>query len=370
MEPLKNILNESAVRWLADSLGSASASFDKERFAAACLDGLESLELKQRAAHIAGAMGRFLPHPFPAAARIVSASLGPEIAPTGETGVAVLRYLPLDNFIERFGLDHPEDAFALQEEVTKRCSCEFSIRAFILRHPEKTYRQLLKWTASGNAHLRRLASEGSRPRLPWAQRLPAFQADPAPVIAILERLKNDPVRYVQRSVANSINDISKDNPDVATELCARWMRDADAGRTWIVRHALRDLVKKGHPAALGILGSDKPPQVRLENISLSPPRLAIGERFRFSLDLVSTANDRQDLIADFAIHYVKARGGTSPKVFKLSRLSLEPGQRVTLRSSVSFADMTTRRHYPGPHRLALQINGTTFDMADFELHGA
>jgi 3-methyladenine DNA glycosylase AlkC len=365
---LKDLLDRETVRWLSESLARAYPAFDDKAFTKACLNGLKPLELKERASHIAMAMHRFLPGEFPAAARIIAASLGPEVPPTGENGVAVLRYMPHDNFIERFGLDHPQAAFKLQEEVTKRASCEFSIRAFLSRHRELTHTQMLAWAKSANTHLRRLASEGLRPRLPWGQRLADLIVDPTPVITLLELLKDDPERYVQRSVANSINDISKDHPDLAVALCNRWLVDAPPARLWLIRHALRHLVKKGHSGALALMGAGKPPEIRIESVKLSPTRLRIGDWMQFSLDVISSAESAQDLIVDYVVFYVKARGKVSPKVFKLATISLAAGEKAALKSSLSFADMTTRKHYPGSHRLALQVNGTAFELAAFELH--
>lgn len=366
-EPLKNLLNKDAVRWLADSLASAYPAFEHAGFSRAAMEGLAQLELKPRAAHIARCMGQFLPPYFPEAARIVAASLGPVVETTGETGLSVLRYFAHDSFIEQFGLEHPEASFALQSEVTKRASCEFSIRAFLLRHPEKTLAMMQAWAGSEDAHHRRLASEGIRPRLPWAQRLPQFIKNPAPVIAILELLKDDPARYVQRSVANNINDISKDHPELAVELCEQWLVGASESRQWIVKHALRDLVKKGHRGALALMGGGETPEINISDVKLSSENPRIGDRFSFAVTIRSTAPKPQDLIADFVVHYVKANGKTAPKVFKLAKIRLEPGEEQTLRSSMSLADMTTRKHRPGRHRLSLQVNGQPFELAGFEL---
>jgi 3-methyladenine DNA glycosylase AlkC len=366
-EPLKLALGAEAVGWLSDSLARAMPGFDSGGFVAACLNGLEDMELKARAAHIARCMARFLPREFPKAAAVVATSLGPEVSPTGENGLSVLRYLAHDSFIEQFGLEDPEAAFGLQQEVTKRCSCEFSIRAFYLKHPEVTYRQVLHWARAENAHLRRLASEGSRPRLPWARRLPDFQRDPAPVIAVLELLKDDPERYVQRSVANNINDISKDWPDRAVALCRQWLKDAPVGRQWIVRHALRDLVKKGHKGALDLMGVGRDAAIIVENIQISPNQVKRGGKLAFQCDLRSTTSAHQELLVDYVIDYVKANGTTSPKVFKLKRLSLGPHGRIAVAASMAFKDLTTRKHHPGQHGLALKINGKRFEIAEFEL---
>jgi 3-methyladenine DNA glycosylase AlkC len=366
-EAIKHVLNGEAVRWLADSLLRAYPRFDATAFIDACHVGLDGMELKQRAAHIGACMGKFLPEAFPDAAKIVGRSLGPEVSPTGQNGLSVLRYMPHDSFIEHFGLDHPDAAFALQAEVTKRASCEFSIRAFLLRHPEKTYAQMLVWARAGNAHLRRLASEGSRPRLPWGVRLPAFQKDPTPVISLLEVLKDDPVRYVQRSVANSINDIGKDHPDLAVDLCRAWLGEKSGQSGWIVGHAMRTLVRKGHAGALSLLHVGAKPRIEILRSTIEPGMPRIGGRISISVEVRSAGRATQNLLANLRVHFVKANGRSAPKVFKLKRFTLAPEERAVLAADISVADMTTRKHHPGVHRVELVVNGQAFPVGAFEL---
>ncbi len=369
-EALKNILGEDAVRWLADGLQRVWPGFGHASFVADCLARLDGLELKDRANHMADAMARHLPGAFPEAARIIARSLGPTVEATGENGPQVLRYMAHDAFIARFGLEHPREAFRLQEELTQRFTCEFSIRSFIERHPEETYAQLRHWANSSNAHLRRLVSEGTRPRLPWAPRLAGFQRDPQPVIALLEMLKDDPVRYVQRSVANSINDIGKDHPAVAVELCRRWLEGAGDGRRWIAGHAMRSLVKAGHPGALSLMGAGDKPRVRFTNIRWSPKAPKIGGLLKLEAGLESTARTSQTLIVDFRVFFVKANGMARPKVFKLKKLVLGSGESVSLSASVSFAAMTTRKHYPGAHRIEFIVNGVSYEAVRFTVKAA
>jgi 3-methyladenine DNA glycosylase AlkC len=254
-----------------------------------------------------------------------------------------------------------------QYELTRRFSAESSIRAFLLRYPEETHARLRAWAGDDNVHVRRLVSEGTRPRLPWAPRLRAFQEDPRPVIALLELLKDDPERYVQRSVANSLNDIGKDHPDLAVEVCRRWSAGASPARAWIVRHALRALVKKGHRGALEMLGVGRWPAVRISGVRLVPRSIKLGGTLRFSFAIVSTGTAVQELLIDYIVHFVKANGATRPKVFKLRTLALSPGERVELGSTVSFKDLTTRRHYPGRHRIDLLINGIPHPLAEFDV---
>ena len=366
-EPLKRFFGEPIVRAIARDLHRAYPRFDERRFVEDCLSGLDRLELTARAWHIANAMHEHLPRPFSAAAGILTSSLDPELERTDGLGLAPFKYLPHVFFVQKHGLDDFSASMRLQYELTKRFSAESSIRAFLVKYPEETYARLLEWTEDDNVHVRRLVSEGSRPRLPWAPRLRAFQEDPRPVLALLERLKDDPERYVQRSVANNLNDIGKDHPDLAVEVCRRWLVAAPAGRAWIVRHALRSLVKKGHAGALKASGVGRRPEVRVTSVRLTPRTVRLGGKLRFAFEISSQARTRQRLLIDFAVHFVKASGATRPKIFKLRRIELPPSGRTTLESSVSFADMTTRRHYPGRHRIDLLINGTVHPLADFDV---
>lgn len=367
---LKHILDEASVRLLAGELRRVLPSFPKEAFVKAGLKGLADLALMARAWHIADALQAHLPGPFAAAAGILVASLGPKPVPGEGTAQSPLRYMPHLCFVQKYGLDDFEAAMRAQYELTRWFSAEFSIRAFLVKYPEATYARLLEWTRDDNVHVRRLASEGTRPRLPWAPRLPAFQADPRPVLALLERLKDDSERYVQRSVANNLNDIGKDHPDLLVGICRQWLADAPPDRQWIVRHTLRSLVKKGHAGALELLGVGAKPDIRISHVSVSPRRVAVGDKLRFSFTIASTGQRPQDLLIDYAVHFVKANGGSRPKVFKLRQIDLPPAARMELAASVSFADMTTRRHYPGPHRIELLINGVTHPLAEFLVSGS
>jgi hypothetical protein len=184
---------------------------------------------------------------------------------------------------------------------------------------------------------------------------------------LLELLKDDDNRYVQRSIANNLNDIGKDHPDIAVEVCRRWLVNAPAGRAWLVRHALRSLVKKGYKPALTALGVGGKAQVRVDNVRVAA-RVHIGAKFTFSFELTSTSKQQQELMIDYAVHFVKADGAARAKVFKLRRIVLDPRQRVALSGSVSFRDMTTRRHYAGKHRIDLLINGVARQLGEFAVH--
>jgi 3-methyladenine DNA glycosylase AlkC len=366
-EPLKNFFDDGVVRRLAQSLRAAGGDLNVPAFVRDGTRGLAALELTGRGWHLAETMQKHLPT-FPAAARILIESLGQPLPVSGVQGMAPFFYLPHVLYVSKYGLDHFESALQAQYELTQRFTAEFSIRPFLVRYPEATYERLRAWAADPNAHVRRLVSEGTRPRLPWAPRLRAFQENPKPVLALLELLKDDPERYVQRSVANNLNDIAKDHPELTVATCRRWLKDAPAGRRWIVGHALRSLVKQGHPGALEALGVGKNPAVRVDALELSPRRVRLGGELRFELTLVSTARAPQDLLVDYAVHFVKANGSRRPKVFKLKKVSLGPAELVTLRGKVSFQNLTTRTHHPGEHLLELLVNGNSFPLGSFEVH--
>jgi 3-methyladenine DNA glycosylase AlkC len=276
-------------------------------------------------------------------------------------------YLPHTVFVAQYGLAHFEESMRAQHALTQRFTAEFSIRPFLEQHPQATLRQLTAWAADPNPHVRRLVSEGTRPRLPWAPRLRQFQADPAPVLALLELLKDDPALYVRRSVANNLNDIGKDHPAVLASTARAWLKNAPAGRAWIVGHALRSAVKRGESAALQVLGFGEKAQVAVGHIHINPARAVMGGSVRIGFELTSTHKHEQGVLVDLAVHYVKSSGQARAKVFKLKTLALAPGQTAALAKTLSLAEMSTRKHYPGVHRVDVILNGEAHRLGAFEL---
>lgn len=363
---LKDFFDRSVVTAIARALHAAHPPLVERTFIAQCLAGLEDLELTARGAHIAATMRAHLPAAFPAAVRVLLAALDFELPRA--SSMAAFRYLPFTQFVSSYGLEHFADAMRAQRALTRVFSAEFSIRPFLVAHPARTLAQLATWARDPDEHVRRLVSEGTRPRLPWGSRLQAFIADPAPVLALLELLRDDPARYVQRSVANNLNDIAKDHPALVVETCRRWLVDAPPARRWIVGHALRSLVKRGDRDALALLGAGATPEVELRAIEL-PARVAIGDSLAFAFELASTsrAAEPQALVVDYAVHFIKANGAASPKVFKLRRVELARGAAVRLAGRVSFAQHTTRTPYPGRHLLDARINGEVFPLGSVDV---
>lgn len=225
--------------------------------------------------------------------------------------------------------------------------------------------RLRAWARDPDPHVRRLVSEGTRPRLPWARRLRAFQNDPAPVLELLELLKDDPELYVRRSVANSLNDIGKDHPEILEQVCRRWSVDATPERQWVVRHALRSAIKRGDAGALRVAGFHARPSIAIADVRIMPSRAAIGDTVRFTCRVVSRSRKAQSLLIDFAVGFPGAGGEMRRRVFKLRRLSLKPGDAAELTGRVALRQMSTRTHYPGRHDVALLINGIEYSIGSF-----
>jgi 3-methyladenine DNA glycosylase AlkC len=225
---------------------------------------------------------------------------------------------------------------------------------------------LREWTNDPSPHVRRLISEGTRPRLPWAPRLRAFQKDPRPVLELLELLKDDAELYVRRSVANNLNDIGKDHPAMLTAVAKRWLRGASAERRWIVNHALRSAVKRADPGALGALGYGSKAEVTLRDKRITPPRVKIGGSVTVSFTLANKGAKAQRVMADLVVHFVKARG-TGAKTFKMKALTLAPGTRVVIAKKIGLRQLTTRKHYPGEHQVEALLNGRRVALGSFML---
>ncbi len=255
---LGDLLDREAIECLVHNISLVFPEFDGDSFRRAALDGLKPLAILQRGKHLARVLREHLPARYEEAADILIRSLTPPMSQTDDLGLAVFFYLPHVSFVATYGLDAEhnggrdpfEVSMKAQYELTRRFSAEFSMRPYLIKWPERTLARLMEWTRDADPHVRRLCSEGARPRLPWAMRIPAFVKDPTPVLPILEVLKDDDDLYVRRSVANHIGDIAKDHPALAFEICERWVTGASAERKWMIRHAVRHPAKKGVAAAL------------------------------------------------------------------------------------------------------------------------
>lgn len=365
----KDQLNEGLAEVFGQAIRRVYADFDDKAFVAQIAPQLPPLELKERVAVFSAALRDHLPGEYETAVSHLLQLLPPETPPetgiiNGDLGWALWS---VAHFVEVYGLEEFDVSIQAMHTITKSFSCEFAIRPFLVRYPEQTLAVLADWTTDPSPHVRRLVSEGTRSRLPWGMRLNQFIADPAPALALLEPLKNDPSEYVRRSVANHLNDVTKDNPEAALATLRRWNDGSPSPEVaWITRHALRSLVKAGHPDALALLGFGAP-QVRLSDFTISPPAIQMGEAVTVSFTLHNETAEAQQLVVDYVVHFVKANGSTSGKVFKLKTAVLPPHASLPIRKTHKIAPITTRRYYPGVHRLEIQVNGQVLGGDQFEI---
>ena len=286
-----------------------------------------------------------------------------ELAPRIDHGFAAIA---LCEYVAFFGRDHFDLSIEALHDLTRFGSAEFAIRHFLAADFDRTLAVMRGWTGDPDEHVRRLSSEGSRPRLPWSFRLDRAIADPSHTFPIPEALRDDPSAYVRKSAANHLNDIGKDHPDWLLDRLETWPVGTAEVR-WVVRHALRTLVKKGGPRALALIGATGAAKVNVEAFSVTPARLRLGERLRIAARLVSTGPERQRLVVDYAVHYVKKNGVTSRKVFKLREVDLAPGAAWEAATSQVVRDFTTRSHNAGRHRMELMVNGAVLAETAFDL---
>lgn len=370
---LKHHLSEAAVARIsqcfialeAECIEQQGMPFDAQRFQQLALTGLAPLSLKQRVQHLIKALHACLPADFLKAAAILQQCPSAFPIADQEDKMAVFAAWPLIDYVAEYGLAHPEVALDTLAILTSMFSAEFAVRPFIERYPELALARMQQWAQHSDEHIRRLASEGCRPRLPWGLRLQQFVQDPEPIVPILSKLNADPSLYVRRSVANNLNDISKDHPQRVIELCRQWQALKQANTDWLIKHACRGLVKQGVPAAFSLLGYTEQPQIELTGWQ-ADEAVAMGQTLGFSLQLKANA-PAQKAVIDYGIHFVKANGQLSRKVFKLRNVQLQMGQLIRLTKQHSFKAISTRKYYPGQHKIAIYCNGQELGCWPFEL---
>ncbi|MBX3634960.1 MAG: DNA alkylation repair protein [Rubrivivax sp.] len=372
-EPFKNLVNPALVRAAVGPLQRAWPAFDGARFVALANDGLESLELKARAMQVADALEATLPQDFGRACDVIEAALAPpdgapDMARPGELHDGLRGWIlwSAGEFVARRGLQQPERALAALHAITQRFTAEFAIRPFIVAHPDLVFATLARWSRDPSAQVRRLVSEGSRPRLPWGLRLQALVRDPAPTLPLLEALQDDESEDVRRSVANHLNDIAKDHPAIVVRWLAEHLPGASPERRRLLRHASRTLIKQGHPQVLRAWGLGQDFKGRA-TLRIAPARVALGGGITLTLALQSASAKAQRLAIDYAVHHVKADGRTTPKVFKGWQIELPARESLTLTKRHSLRPVTTRRYHAGRHGVAVQVNGRVVAEAAFTL---
>ncbi len=347
----KDHVGRPSVLRLADALESAWPAFPRRRFADRATRGLASLELKARIARVADALAATLPPNFLEAALVVEAGVGP-------SDLGMWEAWPVMDWIVLAGRGEPDRALDLIAALTCHASGEFAVRPFIDDDPVRVARHLRQWIRSPDEHVRRLASEGTRPRLPWAPRVAVVESDPVWALPVLEKLVADPSPYVRLSVANHLNDINKVAPDQAKAAARRWLVDHLSPTTQsLVRHGLRTLVKAGDQEALELIGAHPSAAVDVVDFVIHTPVVQLGERLELSCALVNEGDEPVVVVVDYALGFLSERGTNGNKVFKLGTFSLDPGERRHVRKRHTIKAVTIRTYRSGPQTVALQVNG-------------
>lgn len=365
-EPLKNLYSPSFFNHLGDLLTDLIPQFSKESFIHDIHDSdWENRELKERMVHISNVLHQHLPGDYKSALQVImNLTQAVPNSPLADHGY---EFIFLPDYIERFGLNHYSESVEAMEHLTQFISCEFAVRPFILKYPDRMMPQMEEWAHHENHHVRRLASEGCRPRLPWASALNDFKKDPTPILPILEVLKGDSSEYVRRSVANNLNDIAKDHPERVLDICERWIgRSKDTDR--LVKHACRTLLKRAHPKALELFGYAEPNGVVISDFE-HDQSVKIGESFHFRFTITHKSKGSAKLRIEYGIDYLKSNGSLNRKIFQLSEMEFQDGKRSAFTRSQSFRNMTTRKHYAGRHRLVIIVNGKEMVSGEFEVQG-
>ncbi|MFP7493092.1 DNA alkylation repair protein [Terribacillus saccharophilus] len=357
-EALKDMYTEEFLKGFASRVKRAHAAFDEERFMEAIMDAeWAELELKGRIRKISQVLGTLLPDDYPEALGILFAI---------QDQCEGFPYLFFPDFVEVFGQAPEHEAISLHalEQFTKRSTAEFAIRPFLIRSPEAMMKQMLEWAKSDDHHVRRLASEGCRPRLPWGQAIQQFKQEPSPIFEVLEVLKADDSLYVRKSVANNLNDIAKDHPEQVIATAKRWC-GLSPETDWIIRHGCRTLLRNGEPEVMALFGyEDIADNLTAAAIEVDRHRVRIGELVNMTYSF--TVEKQLKLRMEYAIDFIKKRG-ISRKKFLLSDRVFTAGESITKERIHNWKDLTTRIHYPGVHRIVLLANGTEIAHTDMEL---
>jgi len=343
-EPFKNVFNSRLVAIMASHFQRQWPKFDAQAFTLLASHDLQTLELKARSQQIVRAMCAYLPDNFQITAELLLNTLSPVLESgqfpdqSDEQGLSGWVIMPLADYVGLYGQGHFELSMRLFKALTRRFSAEFGIRFFLLQMPEQTLAVLKQWCHDPDHHVRRLVSEGVRPRLPWAMQLPLFMRDPAPVLALLEHLKDDEALYVRRSVANNLNDIGKDNPTAMLDVVEAWITGVSKERLQLIRHACRSLIKKGDQRTLRLLGY-RPLKLAQFELTLQTPEVILGEALIFSIVIRSKVLLEQPLIIDYRLHHLKANGKTTPKVFKWRTTTLAGNKTLQLTKKCDLLDL-------------------------------
>ena len=362
---LKDIYSVSFYDNFSDVLEEILPNFDRHKFKTAIFtESWDNKELKQRMKHTSFVLHQFLPDDFSKASKTIKKIIL-KLRHNRITETS-LEFMFFPDYIEIYGINDFETSVKTIEFVTQFTSCEYAVRPFIIKYGERMLKQMHQWSLHKNHHVRRLASEGSRPRLPWAMALPGLKRDPKPVLPVLENLKNDPSEYVRRSVANNLNDIAKDNPEIVIQIAKRWngkSKETDA----LIKHGCRTLLKQGNSYILKHFGLTDNPNVKVSNFNIKKKEISVGENLEFSFTLQNNDEKTQSVRLEYGIHYLRKNGQHSNKVFKISERQISPDEKIEIQRRQSFKIITTRKFYAGQQKLSIIVNGQERKIDKFEL---
>ncbi|MDJ1497135.1 DNA alkylation repair protein [Cytophagaceae bacterium DM2B3-1] len=364
MSLIKDIYTPAFYNRFADVVTPVIPSFEKDTFVTMILtDSFTNMEWKERMLHTTKVFHHFLPAAFPEAAPLLLKTVDALLEQGwGEDGLAFV-FLP--EYVALYGLDDLAVAIPVLERLTQFVSCEFAVRPFLLKYGNDMIREMTKWSLHPNHKVRRLASEGSRPRLPWGLAIPALKKDPLPILPLLENLKNDPSEWVRRSVANNLNDIAKDNPAVVLEIAHKWKghsKETDA----IIKHGCRTLLKQGHTEVLSYYGLQSS-FIAVKGFEIRTTEVKMGDTLEFAMVVTNTHTQSQIVRLEYGIYYLKANGSLNRKVFKISEREYKAGESATVVKRHSFRPITTRVFYAGVHQASVIINGVEMAISSFTL---
>ncbi len=358
MEPLKELFNKKFYVEFAQEFYKVDKNFNPDKFVKQVTENLETLSLNQRMRNTSQVLKQHLPQDYKKAIDVLF-----KVIPNTKKGYTNLVF---PDFVGLFGHDDNSTSLEALKYFTQFGSSEFAIREFLKRDFVKTIKVINVWAKDKNHHVRRLASEGSRPRLPWSFKLDDVIKNPKSTQTVLEILKEDEELYVKKSVANHLNDLSKDNTDYMLHLISGWSKN-NVHTLWIIKHASRTLIKKGNIQSLALFNFEKKPKLKLENFKIINSKINLGDSLHFEFDITSEKLTTQKLVIDYCIHYRKKSGGHSLKIFKLKEFELKPNQIIKISKKQLIKDFTTRKHYAGTHFVELQINGAVLNKLSFEL---
>jgi len=359
----KHAFNGMLLQQIAGSISRYFPPFNSAAFLAIELQ-LADREMKARVHLIRDALAAELPQNYPEALSILVSVLQ-------DNQFRGFSVWPVAEFIQTYGLDYPDISLEALKIVTQCFTSEWAVRPFIKKYPQQTMTFLLDCAKSDNVDIRRWASEGTRPRVPWGEQLPAFIQDPSRTREILEVLKFDAELYVRKSVANHLNDITKDNPDYVIKLLNDWKQQATPAEiknlTWVIKHALRSLIKAGHPQALSLIGVQFGADVELDEFTVKNSKIKLNQSLEFTTQLRSVSNQPQNIVIDYVLHFMKANNKTAPKVFKLRSFILQANDVVRIDKKHTVKKITTRQYYEGIQYIEIQVNGEVLDKAEWSL---